>query len=84
MKHLNTATLLAVLAAGAALGGCATDGPATNGDAVRALVAAQIVPPPAQRARAVGDGAAAVETYKNYVESYNTPQPQLNDSAFRR
>jgi len=67
----------------AALVGCATEGPAGSGDSVRAALAAQIVPPQARRASGV-DGVAAVETYKNYVESFDSPRPQVSDSAFRR
>jgi len=83
MKSVHLATLAACAIA---LGGCVTDGPATNGKSLRNIVASQIVAPApqAQRQPAGIDGAAAVETYKNYVDSYNSPRPQLNDSAFRR
>lgn len=81
MKTLNTAALIACLAA---LGGCATDGPATGGASVRAIVASQIVAPQPRTAPTGAEGAAAVASYKNYVESFSEPRPAVNDSAFRR
>lgn len=85
MKTLNIATsIAAVLASMAALGGCATDGPATSGASVRAIVASQTIAPPPRTASAASEGATAVATYKNYVESFSEPRPAVNDSAFRR
>lgn len=87
MKHFRlTAALACVLAAG----GCATDGPATNGASVRTMVARQIAEPNGgpngeptpQRAPATIDGAAAVDIVKNYNGSYANPQPQAAGSAF--
>lgn len=81
MKTLPVASMLAIALS---LGGCATDGPATNGNSVRAIVASQTIAPQPNRPQTGIDGAAAIEGYKNYVESYDSPRPQLNDSAFRR
>ena len=69
-----------------ALAGCATDGPATSGASERAAMASQVISPqpPAQRQPAVADGVAAVAVYKNFVESYTSPRPQVEDSAFRK
>lgn len=79
MKHLRlTAALACLLAAG----GCATDGPATNGASVRTMVARQIAEPSPSRAPATIDGAAAVDIVKNYNGSYANPQPQAAGSAF--
>lgn len=83
MIRLTTASTLA-LALAFAVSGCATDGPASSGDSVRAIVARQVVEPAPQRQLSGVDGAAAAAAYKNYVDSYATPRPQVNDSAFRR
>lgn len=79
MKHLSISLLLT---ATAALGGCATEGPATDGASVRALVARQIAHPQPQRSVEAIDGAAAVNMVKTYHASYANPQPQQAGSAF--
>jgi hypothetical protein len=81
MNHFRLIPLLGCLLA---TGGCATDGPATNGASVRTMVARQIADPSPQRAPATIDGAAAVDIVKNYNGSYATPQPQVAGSAFGR
>lgn len=80
MNQFRFATMLALAAM---LGACATDGPATNGATVRATMASQVIAPQ-HRGPAAMDGAAAIEIYKNYVESYDSPRPQVDDSAFRK
>jgi len=67
----------------ATLAGCATDGPTTNGDSVRAVIASQVIAPQARKETGT-DGAAAIAVYKNYVQSYASPRPQVEDSAFRK
>jgi hypothetical protein len=81
---MNHAYFAIALSLGAALSGCATDGPATSGASVRAIVASQTALPTPARQEVGVDGAAAVETYKNYVDSYNNPRPHSAGSAFSR
>lgn len=81
MKHLSISLLLPALAL---LSGCATDGPATGGASVRAMVARQIANPQPQRTAGAIDGATAVSIVKNYAESYANPQPQQAGSAFNQ
>lgn len=64
------------LALCALLAGCAGEGPAGNGDAVRAIMAAQIVPPQPHTGPQAADGAAAAAAYANYRQSYVAPTPQ--------
>ena len=78
MKTLLSASLLASLGL---LAGCATDGPATNGDSVRAMLASQTIPSQPRVERGA-DGRAAVAGYANYQQSYVTPAAQSNASAF--
>ena len=78
MKKTMCASLLASLGL---LAGCATDGPATDGEAVRAIFASQAAP---AQPRVEGglDARAAVAGYANYQQSYVTPTAQDNASAF--
>lgn len=76
----SATTFLALGAVLAALGGCALDGPAGNGDAVRSAMASQIVPPQPRAGRQGADGVAAAAAYANYKQSYAAPTPQ-GDSA---
>lgn len=69
---------IAVLVA-ASLSGCAYEGPAGNGSAVRAIMASQIMPPQPHPDTGT-DGAAAAAAYANYKQSYVQPTPQ-GDSA---
>lgn len=78
MKTIIRASLLASLAI---LAGCATEGPATNGDSVRAMIASQSVPPQARVERG-SDARAAVSAYVNYQGSYATPTAQGDGGAF--
>lgn len=68
-------TCLAVIASAALLSACATDGPATGGASVRALMASQIIPAQPHDGRGA-DGVSVVAAYTNYKQSYVTPQPQ--------
>jgi acyl dehydratase len=57
------------------LAGCAYEGPAANGSAVRTLMASQILP--AQPHEDAGnDGDAAAAAYANYKQSFVTPVTQ--------
>jgi len=76
----SATTLLALGAVLAALAGCAWDGPAGNGDALRAAMASQIVPPQPRAGKPGTDGVAAAAAYANYKQSYTAPTPQ-GDSA---
>jgi hypothetical protein len=81
MNSIRTAgASLALLAALAALSGCATEGPTATGASVRALMASQVIPPQPRAAGQAGtqasDGASAVAAYANYKQSYVVPQPQ--------
>lgn len=78
MKTILNTSLLAALGL---LAGCATEGPATNGDSVRAMLASQAIPPQPRVERGA-DGRAAVAGYANYQQSYVTPAAQSNASAF--
>ena len=78
MKTILCASLLASLGI---LAGCATDGPATNGDSVRAMIASQAMPPQPRVERG-SDARAAVAAYRNYQNSYVTPTSQGDASAF--
>lgn len=78
MKTIPFASLLASLSL---LAGCATDGPATNGDSVRAIFASQAVPAQPRMDRGL-DARAAVAGYANYQQSYVTPAAQDSASAF--
>ena len=78
MKTIIFASLLASLAL---LAGCATEGPATNGDSVRAMFAAQTVAPQPRVERGV-DARAAVSAYVNYQGSYANPAAQAEGGAF--
>lgn len=69
-------TLTTLLALGALLAGCAYEGPAGNGAAVRAIMASQIVPPQPRTGAQAADGAAAAAAYANYKQSYVAPTPQ--------
>lgn len=63
------------------LAACASEGPATNGDSVRAMLASQTVPPQARVERG-SDARAAVSAYGNYQGSYATPTAQGDGGAF--
>lgn len=76
---MMTTRFLIVSAALAMLAGCAYEGPAGNGSAVRAIMASQVIPPQ-PRAETGTDGAAAAAAYANYKQSYAQPTPQ-GDSA---
>jgi len=80
MTQFRFATALIIAAA---LTGCATDGPATNGASLRAAIASQVIAPQPRQTAGM-DGAAAVEIYRNYVDSFDSPRPQVDDSAFRK
>jgi hypothetical protein len=69
-------TLTTLLALGALLAGCAYEGPAGNGAAVRAIIASQIVPAQPRTGPQAADGAAAAAAYANYKQSYVAPTPQ--------
>ncbi|WP_312511786.1 hypothetical protein [Massilia sp.] len=84
MKQIRIVLSLTLVSAAALLGGCATDGPATDGASVRSIVARQIADPQPQRRPATIDGNSAVEIVKNYNDSYANPQPQQAGSAFGR
>ena len=79
MKRLAMLTLMTSLA------GCQSpfpnEHPKAYGAGVRALLASQIVTPPA-RAQQGEDGAAAVAAYANYQHSYVTPTPQSDSPSF--
>jgi len=68
--------VMTTLALCALLAGCAYEGPAGNGDAVRAIMASQIVPPQPRTGPQRADGAAAAAAYANYKQSYVAPTPQ--------
>ena len=78
MKTILCASLLATVTI---LAGCATEGPATNGDSVRAMIASQAVPPQPRVERG-SDARAAVSAYANYQNSYATPTAQGDGGAF--
>jgi len=78
MRTIICASLLASLTI---LGGCATEGPSTNGDSVRAMIASQTVPPQPRIERGM-DARAAVSAYRNYQGSYATPTAQGDGGAF--
>jgi hypothetical protein len=77
MKRIHLTVALGALAC--TLAGCAYEGPAGNGDAVRAIMASQIIPA-RPHADTGSDGAAAAAAYANYKQSYATPVPQ-NDGT---
>lgn len=74
MKSMRT--LLALGAVLAALGGCAYEGPAGNGEALKSAMASQIVPPQPRAGKQGADGVAAAAAYANYKQSYAVPTPQ--------
>ncbi|TWI67397.1 hypothetical protein IP91_01510 [Pseudoduganella lurida] len=78
MKHLHSATTLA-LAMSVALAGCAAPERSANGHTVRAVMASQIVPPQPHEPGGTEAG-PAVAGYANYQRSYESPTPQ-NGSA---
>jgi len=78
---MNTIIRASLLASLTILGGCATEGPATNGDSVRAMIAGQTVPPQPRVERGM-DARAAVSAYVNYQGSYATPTAQGDGGAF--
>lgn len=84
MKQLRIVVALALAGAVGALGGCATEGPATGGASVRTMVARQIANPQPQRGPDTVDGVTAANIVKNYAESYANPLPQQAGSAFGR
>lgn len=80
MKSITSITALMALAG--LLQGCAVYAPAkADGATVRAVMAAQTVPP-VKHADTGTDGAAAVAAYNNYQRSYVTPVPQGDSAAF--
>ena len=79
---MKTKYSLILLGMAATLGGCATEGPATGGASVRAIVARQIANPHPQRGPAMVDGASAVSAINSYADSYARPQPQRDGSSF--
>jgi len=78
---MKTILCASLLASSILLAGCATDGPATNGDSVRAMIASQAIPPQ-PRVEQGSDARAAVAAYGNYQSSYVTPTSQGDASAF--
>jgi hypothetical protein len=72
----SATTFVALGAVLAALAGCAWEGPTGNGDAVRAAMASQVVPPQPRAGRPGADGVAAAAAYANYRQSYTAPTPQ--------
>lgn len=78
---MKTTLCASLLASALLLAGCATEGPATNGDSVRAMVASQTVPPQARVERG-SDARAATAAYANYQNSYVTPTAQADGGAF--
>jgi hypothetical protein len=60
---------------------CAPASMATSGNAFRAIVASQTIPPQPQRETGA-DGSAAVAAYANYQQSYVTPQTHADNAAF--
>jgi hypothetical protein len=62
-----------VLAAG--LAGCAYQGPAADGNSVRALMASQTLPSRPQSETA-SEGSAAAAAYANYKQSFVAPAAQ--------
>ena len=78
MKNILCASLLATLTI---LAGCATEGPATNGDSVRAMIASQALPPQPRVDRG-SDARAAVSAYANYQNAYATPTALGDGGAF--
>jgi hypothetical protein len=79
MMTIRFPIVLAALAALSGMAGCAYEGPAGNGSAVRAIMASQIIPPQ-PHADTGTDGVAAAAAYANYKQSYAQPTPQ-GDSA---
>lgn len=75
--------MLAAAATVAALGGCALEGPAGNGDAVRAIMASQVIPPQPHPDKGA-DGVAAAAAYANYKQSYVSPTAQDDSGLVRR
>jgi hypothetical protein len=67
----------------ATLGGCVYEGPAGNGSAVRAIMAAQIIPPQPHPDTGT-DGAAAAAAYANYKQSFVQPTPQSDSTLVRK
>jgi len=76
----SATTFLALGAVLAALAGCAWDGPAGDGTALKSAMASQIVPPQPRAGRQGADGVAAAAAYASYRQSYTAPTPQ-GDSA---
>jgi hypothetical protein len=83
MTSTRFAAALAALAGLASLGGCAYEGPAGNGNAVRAIMASQIIPPQPHPDTGT-DGAAAAAAYANYKQSYASPTAQGDSGLVRR
>jgi len=79
MMTIRSLIALAILAG---LTGCAYEGPAGDGSAVRLALASQMLPPQ-PHADAGVDGAATIAAYTNYKQSYAQPTPQ-NDSGLIR
>jgi hypothetical protein len=83
MMTKRFAAMLAAAATAAVLGGCAYEGPAGNGSAVRAIMASQIIPPQ-PHADTGTDGAAAASAYANYKQSYASPTPQSDSTLVKK
>ncbi|WP_306392987.1 hypothetical protein [Telluria beijingensis] len=78
---MNTTIRASLLASLTLLAGCATEGPATNGDSVRAMFAAQTAAPQ-PRVEQGSDARAAVSAYVNYQGTYANPTAQADGGAF--
>lgn len=79
--------LLTMLAALAGLAGCAYEGPAGEGHAVRAIMASQIIVPqphPQQQPQNGADAVAAAAAYANYKQSYQQPTPQSDSGLVHK
>lgn len=75
-------TALVTVLAASVLPACSVYAPAnTDAQTMRAIFAAQTVPPQARPARG-SDGAAAVAAYTNYQHSYVTPVSHSDSAAF--
>lgn len=80
---MKNTVYLGLLASLTILAGCATEGRATGGDSVRAIVASQIIPPQPRVDRGI-DGRAAAAAYGNYQNSYASPVAQGESTSFGR
>ena len=73
---MSALRILAACAILAAVGGCASDSPAGDGSAVRALMASQVIPPTPQRGAGGTDAAVTGAALANYRQSFVAPPSQ--------